>query len=142
MDDAETWATRSLLLRFFALHPQSHLSADSPSPSRQCDNGNDICVFEWDNPGNDSVNAQCPLGFGPSSIETTPQDSSQEAEVIGCDGSDNTALDRSNASSATITLIYFPNFFCRSISLSSILLIFPEIVFGKLATNSTSRGYL
>jgi hypothetical protein len=37
---------------------------------------------------------------------------------------------------------YFPNFFCRSISLNSTLRIFPEIVLGKLSTNSISRGYL
>ena len=37
---------------------------------------------------------------------------------------------------------YRPCFFCRSISRNSTRRIFPEIVLGKLSTNSISRGYL
>ena len=37
---------------------------------------------------------------------------------------------------------YLPNFFSRSISRSSTRRILPEIVLGKLSTNSISRGYL
>ncbi len=40
------------------------------------------------------------------------------------------------------SMFYFPSFFWRSISLSSTRRILPEIVLGRLSTNSISRGYL
>src|SRR5579883_1719567 len=39
-------------------------------------------------------------------------------------------------------LYCLPCFFCRSLSLNSTRRILPEIVLGRLSTNSISRGYL
>src|SRR2546427_8401764 len=44
--------------------------------------------------------------------------------------------------SVLLGAVYRPCFFCCSISRNSTRRIFPEIVLGRLSTNSISRGYL